>query len=94
MYERQSRFLTQPGDIKVLSSSLRLTKGGAPLTRWRVRLAIDGLTYFSEYEVLVLAYSSTDATERAKADFYGRWATPADRECIPLRVIEILQVDV
>lgn len=94
MYERHSRFLTMPGDIKLSPATARPTMNGARLAKWRVRLEVGGHTTTKEHDVIVLAYSSEDATQRARADFYGRWATQADRERIPLRVLELLQVDV
>jgi hypothetical protein len=64
-----------------------------PMSRWLVRMVVDssGLVDPWKHDVHLWAYSSTDAVLRARADFYGTWATAADRERLPLRVLEVLQ---
>lgn len=62
-----------------------------PMSRWLVRMVVDGVADTWKHDVHLWAYSSTDAVLRARADFYGSWATAADRERLPLRVLEVLQ---
>ena len=64
-----------------------------PMRRWFVRMVVEGagLGDAWKHECHLWAFSSTDAVLRARADFYGSWATAADRERLPLRVLEVLQ---
>lgn len=93
MWDRQSRFDTQPGDIKIPSPALYPTKPVVPMTRWCVRMVVEGHAWRDQWRIdqHVWAYSSADAVLRARADFYGTWATADDRQRLPLRVLEVLQ---
>jgi hypothetical protein len=62
-----------------------------PLTKWLVRMVVDAGGRSQLLDMHVWAFSSTDAVYRARDDFYGTWATQADRERLPLRVLEVLQ---
>lgn len=68
----------------------------APMARWLVRMHVDGSLWGDTWlhDAHVWAYSSCDAVERARSDFYGTWATPGDRTRLPLRVVEVSQVAV
>lgn len=62
------------------------------LTRWRVALQLEQLGYMAErIECTVYATTSTDAVARARDEFYGKWATEADRRRMPLRALEVMQ---
>lgn len=87
-----------PGDIKVPSPVLFYPSQPVQLqSRWLVRMVAEGeawIAYFGEpwpMDMHVWAVSSSDAVARAKADFFGSWATPADRQAVTLRVTEVLQ---
>jgi hypothetical protein len=93
VYERQSLLLTSPGATaplaKVPANIERLTPA-----KWAVRMMVDAPGRQYLHDVVVLASTSEDATEQARANFYGQWATKADRDRMPLRVVELLQVGV
>lgn len=95
--DRVSRFDPYPGDIKPPRASLYPRKPVQPMTRWLVRMVIDSPTWQGaawKHDARVWAFSSTDAVGRARSEFYGTWATDADRERLALRVLEVMQVDV
>jgi len=68
----------------------------APMARWFVRMVVDGEHWREawRHEVFVWGDCSLDAVGRARDEFYGAWATLADRERLPLRVVEVRQVSV
>jgi len=93
MYERLSRFeTTRPGDIRVPFAAYP-SKPVQPLTRWAVRMEAAGGDWSRvwTWQHRVWAFSSTDATERARAEFYDGWATYEDRQRFPVRVVAVLQ---
>lgn len=95
--DRISRFAPMPGDMKPPPVALYPSKPVLPMARWLVRMVVEGEGWKGEawkHDAHVWAFSSSDAVGRARADFYGSWASPADRERMPLRVLEVLQVDV
>jgi hypothetical protein len=96
MFERLSRFATRPGDIKIPARSFYPSKPVVLMTRWCVRMVCEDLSG----EVLpepwhleshVFAITSMDAVARARAQFYEGWASYADRQRMPLRILEVLQ---
>ncbi len=97
MFERLSRFDTRPGDIKVPASIFYPSKPVQLQARWRVRLIVDTeawVTYFGEawtLDVHVWATLSTEAVEKARAEFFGNWASAGDRIAFKPRVVEVLQ---
>ena len=94
MQDRLSRFDTRPGDIHPPAAQLYPSKPVEPMARWLVRMVVEGEAWRDawRHDVYVWAYTSVDAVGRARCEFYGRWATAADRERLPLRVVEVLQV--
>ena len=64
------------------------------LQRWFVRMVVEGEAWREcwKHDAHVWADSSSDAVGRARDDFYGTWATLADRQRLPLRVLEVRQV--
>jgi len=64
--------------------------------RWHVCLVVEGEAWRDAWKHVdsVWATSSTDAVSVARSNFYGLWATHADRERYPLRVVEVRQVSV
>ena len=93
MYERLSRFDTQPGDIKLPPLGAYPSEPVWPLKMWTVRFEADGGDWERpwRWESHVWAFSSTDAVARARAEFYGNWASYEDRVRLPLRVLAVLQ---
>lgn len=97
MYERLSRFDTRPGDIKIPSPLFYPSQPVQLQSRWRVRLVIDSESWLEHFgqawtlDVHVWASLSTEAVERARSEFFGQWASPADRITFNPRVIEVLQ---
>jgi len=93
MWERQSRFDTQPGDIKVPAAMLYPSEPVQPLARWTVRLAAEGGDWERPWmwDTHLWAHSSTDAVARARAAFYENWAGYQERKRWPLRVVAVLQ---
>lgn len=62
------------------------------LTRWTVRMQLqlpDAAPLPLTLHVWGLC--SSDATQRARAEFFGTWATLEDRRRMALRVLEVLQ---
>ena len=96
MHDRLSRFDALPGDFKPPCAAMYPHKPVQTMTRWLVRMLVEGTLWGEawKHDSHVWAYSSGDAVGRARADFYGTWASTADRERLPLRVIEVLQVSV
>jgi hypothetical protein len=96
MHERLERFDAQPGDIRLAMPAMYPDKPVQPMTRWFVSIVVDDQVSNFTWKIdsHLWAYSSTDAVHRARADFYGTWATQADRERLQLRVLEVLQVAV
>ncbi|HWH83480.1 MAG TPA: hypothetical protein VNU71_14710 [Burkholderiaceae bacterium] len=94
MWDRLSRFDTMPGDLKIPPASLYPDTPVQPMTRWLVRMVVEGEDSCDRWrhDAHVWAYSSIDAVGRARVDFYGAWASPADRLRLPLRVLEVMQV--
>lgn len=94
MYERLSRFDTQPGDIKIPSALLYPDKPVLQLTKWTVRLAADEGGQWERqwaWDTHVWAFSSSDAVGRARSQFYSEWASYEDRLAFPIRVVAVLQ---
>lgn len=90
MYDRPSRFAAFPAAMHVPRASFYPEK---PMARWLVRMVVDVEPAWP-IETHVWADSSTDAVGRARDDFYVGWATLADRQRYPLRVLEVRQVAV
>jgi hypothetical protein len=90
MYERLSRFNTQPGDIKIPAPKFYPSRPVQLQSKWLVRMVADfeGTTW--PIEQRVWAVSSTDAVARAEAEFYAG-LTPEARDKLPLRVLAVLQ---
>lgn len=93
MFDRPSRFASLAPAVRVPRAEFYPDR---PLQRWYVRMVVDGEAWRSvwTHEVHVWADSSTDAVGRARDEFYGSWATLADRQRFPLRVLEVRQVAV
>jgi len=97
MYERLSRFNTQPGDIKVPDVRFYPSKPVQLQARWLVRMVVDGAAwraYWGEawtVDMHVLATSSTEAVVKAESEFFGEWASQRDRQAITLRVTAVMQ---
>ena len=97
MHDRPSRFAAFPGDIKPPRRELYPSRPVAQLTRWLVRMVVESELWGESWihEARVWAFSSEDAVRRARDEFYGSWATrPADRQRLPLRVVEVSQVGI
>ncbi|HWH84023.1 MAG TPA: hypothetical protein VNU71_17475 [Burkholderiaceae bacterium] len=92
--DRPSRFAAMPGEMKIPPAYLYPDTPVQPMTRWLVRMVVEGEDACERWrhDAHVWAYSSVDAVGRARVDFYGTWATAADRARLPLRVLEVLQV--
>jgi hypothetical protein len=64
------------------------------LTWWVVRLVVDREDWVHKDHIneRVSALSSVDAVRVAREQYYGGWATAADRRHMPLRVVEVFEV--
>ena len=94
MSERDSRFAPRP--VSPLDAPPRAELyPERPMQRWHVRFVVEGAAWECawKHDVFIEADSSTDAVGRARDDFFGTWATLADRQRYPLRVVELRQVD-
>lgn len=96
MHDRLSRFAALPGDMHPPPAALYPDEPVQTMTRWRVHMVVEGESWRDawHHDTHVWGYSSVDAVARARCDFYGTWATAADRARMPLRVIEVTQVSV
>lgn len=90
MHDRPSRFAEFPAAMHLPRAAFYPEK---PMARWFVRMVVE-LDPPWPIEVHVWADSSTDAAGRAREDFFAGWATIADRQRYPLRVLEVRQVAV
>lgn len=83
-------------DIKLPAPPPYPTRPAGPLVCWLVRLVVEGDAWRDcwVHEVRTYASCSSDAVLGARADFYGTWASKADRERLPLRVLEVHQASV
>lgn len=90
MWERQSRFNTQPGDIKVPAPVFYPSKPVPLQSRWLVRMVVEFEGMAWPVEQRVWATWSSEAVERAEAAFYAG-LEPAARNKLPLRVVAVLQ---
>lgn len=83
----------RPGLATVARMTTRLTpQVPAPqLTRWLVRLVLQVPDQAAQrLELRVWAYTSTDATRRARAEILGTWSADVD-QARQLRAAEVLQ---
>lgn len=100
MHDRPSRFADFPAAMHLPSAALYPEK---PMSRWLVRMVVDTDRNCAPHQAVISAWqiethvwadSSLDAVGRARDDFYVGWATLADRQRYPLRVLEVRQVAV